>query len=101
MRDNVPQRWTPNTTNGPSRFANRCFSICRSCDACLMSIFRVVISIGYDGVQSTVAAASSSSFAFAFASAASAFAFGPFYTSECRGGVERRQLALKGAEGGD
>ena len=66
-----------------------------------MSIFRVVISIGYDGVQSTVAAASSSSFAFAFASAASAFAFGPFYTRECRGGVERRQLAFKGVDVGD
>ena len=26
---------------------------------------------------------------------------GPFYTSESRGGVERRQLELKGAEGGD
>jgi len=26
---------------------------------------------------------------------------GPFYTSERRGGVERRQLELKGAEGGD
>ena len=26
---------------------------------------------------------------------------GPFYTSECRGGVERRQLKLKGVEGGD
>jgi hypothetical protein len=26
---------------------------------------------------------------------------GPFYTSESRGGVERRQLALKDAEGGD
>jgi hypothetical protein len=25
---------------------------------------------------------------------------GPFYTSESRGGVERRQLELKGAEGG-
>ena len=25
---------------------------------------------------------------------------GPFYTSERRGGVERRQLELKGAEGG-
>ena len=27
--------------------------------------------------------------------------FGPFYTSERRGGVERRQLKLKGVEGGD
>jgi hypothetical protein len=26
---------------------------------------------------------------------------GPFYTSERRGGVERRQLALEGVEGGD
>jgi|MDSW01.1.fsa_nt_gb hypothetical protein len=26
---------------------------------------------------------------------------GPFYTSESRGGVERRQLELKGAEDGD
>jgi|MDSW01.2.fsa_nt_gb hypothetical protein len=26
---------------------------------------------------------------------------GPFHTRECRGGVERRQLELKGAEGGD
>ena len=24
-----------------------------------------------------------------------------FYTSECRGGVQRRQVELKGAEGGD
>jgi hypothetical protein len=27
-------------------------------------------------------------------------ALGPFHTSERRGGVERRQLELKGAEGG-
>jgi hypothetical protein len=26
---------------------------------------------------------------------------GPFYTSECRGGVERRRLKLKGVEGGE
>ena len=26
---------------------------------------------------------------------------GPFYTSECRGGVQRRQVELKGAEDGD
>ena len=26
---------------------------------------------------------------------------GPFHTSECRGGVERRQMELKGIEGGD
>jgi hypothetical protein len=26
---------------------------------------------------------------------------GPFYTSESRGGVERRQMELKGVEGGD
>jgi hypothetical protein len=26
---------------------------------------------------------------------------GSFHTSECRGGVERRQLALKGVAGGD
>jgi hypothetical protein len=42
-------------------------------------------------VFSDVAAAS-----FVFASD-----FGSFYTSECRGGVERRQLELKGIEGGD
>eukprot|EP00982_Pelagococcus_subviridis_P007438 30614-Pelagococcus_subviridis.AAC.1 len=29
------------------------------------------------------------------------FALGPFHTSERRGGVERRQLKLKGAEGGE
>ena len=28
-------------------------------------------------------------------------ACGPFYTSDCRGGVQRRQVELKGAEGGD
>jgi hypothetical protein len=30
-----------------------------------------------------------------------AAASGSFHTSDCRGGVEGRQLALKGAEGGD
>ena len=29
------------------------------------------------------------------------FAAPPFYTKRCRGGVERRQLAFKGVEGGD
>jgi len=27
--------------------------------------------------------------------------FGPFHSSECRGGVERRQMELKGIEDGD
>jgi len=34
-------------------------------------------------------------------SCASAQNLGPFQTKRCRGGVERRQLALKGVEGGD
>jgi hypothetical protein len=30
-----------------------------------------------------------------------AFSSGPFYTSERRGGVQRRQMELKGVEDGD
>jgi hypothetical protein len=36
-----------------------------------------------------------------FASNAPAAKSGAFYTSECRGGVQRRQLTFKGVEGGD
>jgi hypothetical protein len=60
-------------------------------------IFRAISAIDDDGSDADADADPDGSDARRSASTTTS---GPFYTSECRGGVERRQLELKGAEGG-
>jgi hypothetical protein len=56
---------------------------------------------GHDGSNDVLGAPGQRRANARFSSANAASPSGPFYTSERRGGVERRQLALKGVKDGD